>query len=104
MCHITQFNNNVERVLTSLSLLNKRVIKPRGIEDPCELVKVWFKMLQLICSATTSQTIQKVAKVTCQFVYDERLQDEYSLNNVQEDVLISAEKFLSFGPRISGPR
>ena len=64
------FDNNMEGVLTSLSLLDKRVLNPRGIKDPSKLVKVSFKMLQLIWSTTASQTIQEVANVACQFVYD----------------------------------
>lgn len=67
---ITRFDNNVEGVLKSLSLLDKRVIKPRGMEDTCELVKVRFKILQLICSAIASSTIQEAAKVARQGVYD----------------------------------
>ena len=32
---IKHFDNDVEGVLTSLSLLDKRVIKPKGIKDSC---------------------------------------------------------------------
>ena len=34
---ITHFDSNVKGVLTSLSLLEERVIKPRGIKDSCKL-------------------------------------------------------------------
>ena len=36
---ITHFDNNVEGVLTSLSLLDERIIKPQGIKDYCECTK-----------------------------------------------------------------
>lgn len=60
---VSHFDNDVEGVLTSLSLLDERVIKPREIEDSCKRTKVNKKMLQLICLKTATQTFQEVAKV-----------------------------------------
>ena len=37
---IGHFDNNVEEFLTSISLLDEKVIKPRGIEDSCKHKKV----------------------------------------------------------------
>ena len=100
---ITLFDNNVENVLTGLSLLGERGLKPRGVkEGPYELMKVRLKMLQLICSATASQTIQEAAKVVSQLVYDQRLQDDYASDNVQEDVwLVMKVPFSLVGSRTS---
>ena len=88
---IGHFDNNVEDVLTSLSLLDEKVIKPRGIEDSCEYIKVRQKMLSLICSATATQTLQEAAKVARQHVYDEELQDQITADDVREEVLVSNE-------------
>ena len=88
---IGHFDNNVEDVLTSLSLLDEKVIKPRGIEDSCEYIKVRQKMLSLICSATATQTLQEAAKVARQHVYDEELQDQITADDVREEVLVSDE-------------
>ena len=89
---ISHFDNNVEGVLTSLSLLDEKVIKPRGIEDSCEKTKVRQKMLSLICSATATQTLQEAAKVARQHVYDEELQDQLTADDVREEVLVNDEK------------
>ena len=88
---IGHFDNNVEDVLTSISLLDEKVIKPRGIEDSCEHTKVRQKMLSLICLATATQTLQEAAKVARQHVYDEELQDEITADDVREEVLVSNE-------------
>ena len=49
---ITHFNNNVENVLSSISILKERVIKPKEIEDPNELIKITHELLKLICTGT----------------------------------------------------
>ena len=73
---ITHLDDDVEGVLTSLSLLDEMVIKPRGIEDSCERTKVRQKMLQLICTERATQTLQEAAKVVRQHVYNEVLVDQ----------------------------
>ena len=88
---IKHFDNDVEGVLTSLSLLDERVIKPKGIEDSCERIKVRQKMLQLICSETATQTLQEASKVARQHVYDEELEGQIDADEVREDVLVSDE-------------
>ena len=88
---IKHFDNDVEGVLTSLSLLDKRVIKPKGIEDSCERTKVRQKMLQLICSETATQTLQEASKVARQHVYDEELHGQIMADEVREDVLVNDE-------------
>ena len=49
---ISHFDKNVEEVLTSILILKERVIKPKEIDDPNELIKTTQELLKLICVGT----------------------------------------------------
>jgi hypothetical protein len=95
MKSITHFENNVENVIEGISQLQERVIKPKGIENPNEEIKVRLMLMQLICkSGPASQTLQESCRVARQFVYDEYLihSNLDAPDEVQEDVLVNDEK------------
>lgn len=55
---ISHFNKNVEAALTSILILNERVIKPKEIDDPNKLIKTTQELLNLICVGTATTTVQ----------------------------------------------
>ena len=86
---ISYFDNNVEAVLESLSQLQERVIKPKGIEDPNEEWKVTLQLLQIIChSGPASQTLQEAARVGRTHVYETYFEGD---DDVEEDILTNDE-------------
>ena len=87
---ISHFDNNVEKVLNNLMQLKERVIKPKGVKDPNEEIKLELKYLALICNnGPASQTLQEANKVAHAHVYEEHIR-EYN-DAVEEDIFTNEE-------------
>ena len=89
---ITHFDNNVEKVLTSIYTMKERVIKPKEIESPNEKIKTTQEMMKLICAGTATTTLQQCMKEARQYVWDAYLEDEVDRDPLQEEVLVEDEK------------
>jgi hypothetical protein len=90
---ITHFENNVENVLDSIHQLQQHVIKPKGIENPHELITTTIRMMGLICNGgTATQTLQETGRIARQGVYDTHLSEhEDEDDEVSEDILVTDE-------------
>ena len=94
---ISHFDKNVEAVLTSILILKERVIKPKEIDDPNELIKTTQELLKLICVGTATTTLQQSLREARQYIFTEYLADEYEQDEVEEEILVDDEKaFFSF--------
>ena len=63
----------------------KRVIKPKEIDDPNELIKTTQELLKLICVGTATTTLQQSLKEARQYVYSEYLEDEVDQDEVEDE-------------------
>ena len=90
---ISHFDNNIEKVLETLSQLKERVIQPRNIEETANKIKTTLQLMQLVCnSGPATQTLQEACRAGCQHVYDTYIADTEEENDeVQEDVLTGKE-------------
>ena len=89
---ITHFDNNCEKVLTSISILKERVIQPKELEDKKEIIKTTQEMMKLICTGTATTTLQQSMKEARQYVYDAYIEDSVEADPVEEEVLVEDEK------------
>ena len=92
---ITQFDGNLEQVLESLSNLRSKVIKPRQLEHN-EEIKLTLKFLGLICVGSATQTLLDAAKAARKHVYNEHLEAEYDIDDVQAEVVVEDEEAFEF--------
>ena len=53
---ITHFDNNCEKVLTSISMLKERIIMPKELKDTKDVIKTTQEMMKLICIGTANTT------------------------------------------------
>ena len=88
---VTHFDGDVEEVLESLSALKTKVVKPRQLETETKEQKLTLKMMGLICSGPATQTLQDAAQAARKHVYQEYLETEYDIDEVQREVLIKDE-------------
>lgn len=88
---IIYFNVNVKDVLGSLSSLTARIIKLKKLETN-EEVKFTIKMLWIICTSTATQTFQEGRKTARRMVYEEYIDEEYDIKEVQENIIIEDEE------------
>ena len=89
---ITHFDNNCEKVLTSISILKERVIQPKELEDKKEVIKTTQEMMKLICTGTATTTLQQSMKEARQYVYETYIEDSMEADPVEAEVLIEDEK------------
>lgn len=91
---ITHWENNTENVLEAEHQLYEHVIKPKGIQDPRELITTTIRMQPLICKGgTANQTLQETGRIARQGVYDEHLK-QFDTENA-EDILVSDDSSFS---------
>ena len=90
---ISHFDNNIEKVLETLSQLKERVIQPRNIKETATEIKTTLQLMQLVCnSGPATQTLQEACRAGPQHVYDTYIADTEEENDeVQEDVLTGKE-------------
>ena len=79
---ISHFDNNIGKVLETLSQLKERVIQPRNIEETATKIKTTLQLMQLVCnSGPATQTLQEACRAGRQHVYDAYIADAEEEND-----------------------
>ena len=90
---IDYFDSDVESLLGTFSVLEKRLIKPKNLDDEGQEARQFLAYLANVCSETARSTLESVKKDARKQLWTEELAENGQLE-VQEDQLIADEQTL----------